>query len=198
MNLSLYHLPRKSGPLSGRLLPFTHAWFPEREFDEVRQIELGLAARLGSAYIALLAAGPFEYRPEPGSRTGESPGSKTVAGARNEVVQAGYTTGWVCTVSSLSDRETFPEFLTRLEASRVELSAGNAGAAPALGYATAGAEYRLEFGGAFSVNGTPVISDHPRSRSIFCTAPREPDVMTISWEGRSLHLDYGAISREVV
>ena len=183
VNLTIYHPPRRSGILSGRLPAFTHAWLPEREFDEVRQIGSGLAARLGDAYLALLSAGPFEYRREPAA--GDD------ADGRNEVVQAGRTTGWVCTVSSSADGESFNGFVVRLKASRIALSGGRAGAVPVLEFETAGREYRLEFGGEFTVDQAPVPVDYPRSQSPFCAAEREPTVVDVSWEGHTLHLDYG-------
>ena len=187
VNLTIYHLPLRSGALSGRLLRFTHAWFPEREFDEVRRIGSGLVARLGDAYLALLAAGPFEYR--------TAPAAGDDAGGRNEVVQAGRTTGWVCTVSSLEDGETFNAFIARLEAGRIALSGGRRGAAPVLEFETGGREYRLEFGGELFVDGTPVPVDYPRAQSPFCAAEREPATVDISWEGLTLHLDYDAMVR---
>ena len=111
------------------------------------------------------------------------------------MVQAGHTTGWVCTVSSLSDGETFDAFVGRLAASRLTLTAGSAGAPPVLEFVTAGRVYRLEFGGEFRVDGTPTPVDYPRSQSIFCSAEREPAAVDISWEGSTLHLDYAAMVR---
>ncbi len=194
VNLTIYHLPAKSGSLSAKTLSFTHAWLPEREFDEVRRIESGLAARLGDAYLALLCAGPFEYREEPGTG-GEATGAESEAGGRSEVLQTGHTTGWVCTVSSRSDGEAFAQFVARLESSRVALSRAKPGTAPTLEFVTAGTEYRLEFGGELRVGGTPVVFDYPRSRSVFCSVPREPAAVDVFWAGSTLHLDYEAVVR---
>ncbi|TVR57323.1 MAG: hypothetical protein EA426_12470 [Spirochaetaceae bacterium] len=215
VNLTMYDLPKNAGPLSGKLLGFTHAWLPESEFDEVRRIESGLVARLGDAYLALLCAGPFEYRTEPTANgeavrvaneavrvadeavrvANEAVRVADGAGARNEVVQTGLTTGWVCTVSSMSDGETYSQFLRRLETSRILLSPRSAAGAPVLEFATAGREYRLEFGGEFLVDGTPVSFEYPRSSSPFCSVPREPATVEISWERCSLRLEYEAMVR---
>ncbi len=200
VNLTMYDLPKNTGPLSGRLPAFTHAWLPEREFDEVRRIESGLVARLDDAYLALLCAGPFEYRTELVADEAVRVADEAVrvadeADAHNEVVQTGRTTGWVCTVSSLSDGETFSQFLRRIETSRILLSPRSGAIAPVLAFTTAGCEYRLEFGGEFSVDGRSVTFEYPRASSPFCSVPREPATVDISWEGCSLHLEYEAMGR---
>ena len=199
VNLTLYRLPRRSGPMAAPVVPFTHAWLEEDAFDEIVEIERGIIGRSGSGYLALLCAEPWEYRVEPGPEaitpadTGPSPAAAVAAsatgqGGRNEIIQEGLCTGWVCEVSGETDRESFVAFVDRVKSAELVFEKDARKVGTTLRYANGRRSYDLVFGRGFYVDNEPQLLDYQRMESPYCDTRRDPAVMTIGFGNHRLDL----------
>lgn len=156
--LAIYRIPARKTTFEHSLAPFTHAYFPQRRFDECL-LDEGIAfGRLGGAFVALLSLTPF------------------VVAGDEELKQYGKTQAWVCECSD-ETAESFEGFVRRVR--ETALSAEGA----VLRY---GARYSLAFGGGFYVDGRAVDTQYARYDSDYCKAPRASGGFTYRFGGDSL------------
>jgi hypothetical protein len=172
--LCLYRLNVRQGLMEKKRQHFTHAFFPQEKFDEVRKpsdcLYLG---RKGGGYIALFATGPL----------------REVDG--EELIQDGIETGWAAVMGSAEEHKSFEAFAAKMEKLRLtKTGKGLALSGPDL------YNYALEYKRGFYVNGALQDTNYPRLDCPFATAERDPQEYIISAGESSLKLNLSAALRE--
>jgi len=159
--LAIYHLPTKKAPFERGLFDFTHAFFPQNKFDEVRMGKRIALGRLGGAFVGLIAATSF-------SQTG-----------KDELKQYGRKQYWICECSS-ADIESFKDF-----GERIELLAS---AATFDGDTLRYDNLALTFGGDFSVDGVVQDTQYKRYDSAYCIGDRGAEEFVYMFEGEKVRV----------
>ncbi|MFW5689351.1 MAG: hypothetical protein ACOC1U_07260, partial [Spirochaetota bacterium] len=75
---------------------YTHAWFPQEEFDEVREDNGWVFGRRGDGYVGLWSQRPYEWR------------------LQTELVVAGSSNTWICVCGRATTHGSFDEFCGRI------------------------------------------------------------------------------------
>jgi len=185
VNLTLFRLPEEKGPMEKRMIPYTHAWFPEAHFDEVAVEDTHIFGRLGDVYVGMKAYQPLSYiEPERLTKDGDSDPE-----GRREVIQEGRDTWWITEISTREAEGGFDAFMERIRSNPASYSEGR------LTYATGDREFELNFGGVFMLNGVPVDTEYDRFDSPYAEAPRKPETVTMEWNDRTLFLDFDNMIR---
>jgi hypothetical protein len=156
--------------------PFTHAYFPAAEFDEVRE-EAGWAfGRKANGYIAITA------RPEmtPSKRT-EYVGVERIAESRDSA--------WICRLGRKAEDGSFSAFVERIAKSSVEVSATRVSYAESPGLkATFGWDEDL------TVNGRRIpLHGYPRYNTPYIKVSRGAQVYRIAVDGRRHTIDLSGL-----
>lgn len=187
INMTLYRLPERPGPMEKSMLLFTHAWFPEGLFDEVILDERRIFARVDSTYVAVTGGELLSYIPDSGGdRQSEE---------RNELIQTGKDTWWITELSSETEDGDFQSFLNRISGNPANFNPEASGGAGILSYRSAGKKYELEYNREFRINGNLIDTDYDRFDSPYVKVARNPDTVNISWEGHELFLDFNNMNR---
>ncbi|MDC7233695.1 MAG: hypothetical protein PQJ58_10720 [Spirochaetales bacterium] len=187
IHMSLYQLPRKPGLIEKRMIPYTHAWFPELRFDEVNVEDRYAFGRLGDTFAVMIAYQPLEYVvPEDLTKDG----SKSDPEGRRELIQRGRETYWITELSTKAEEGSFEAFQQRIRSNPVSYSKGH------LTYSSGGRDLELEWKGDFRVNGIIQDTEYPRFDSAYIQAERKADTMEFEFEGETLFLDFHNKIRE--
>jgi len=176
----LYNIRRMPNLYVENEFPFTHAWLPRNQFDEVVEREPWVFARKGDGYLALCSQQPTQW----GSPRGKDKEAELVADGRRNV--------WICELGSKRDNGTFEEFAEAVSSARLEFGRLSAKyQSPSQG--------RLEFGwqGPLTQNGETVnLKDYPRYDNPYCCAEFPASQVEFQHNNRYLKLDWAAGTRE--
>jgi hypothetical protein len=173
--LALYVIEGRKGFGEKSLVEFTHAWFPEAAFDQASVEGNRAFGRSGQAYVALLAASPLAW----------------AEGSKEDLLQHGSRTAWVCELGSPDTDLSFEAFKARVSGNPLAFDAVKA----CLAYRTAGRSYSLTWRGAWLIDGQPVSTEYPRFDSPWVKAGRKPGSITINAGGMSLELNFARGTR---
>ncbi len=172
--LCLYRLNVRQGVMEKKRQLFTHAWFPQEKFDEVRKISDRLyLGRKGDGYIALFASEPM----------------REVSG--EELIQDGVTTGWAAVMGSAEEYESFDTFAAKMQ--KLHLTKTEKG------LALSGPDfynYALAYKRGFYVSSVLQDTAYPRLDCPFAKVERDPQEYFISSGENSLKLNLSAALRE--
>lgn len=166
--LNIFQPPEGKGFMEKSLQDFTHAHFPKERFDEVIVDGRYAFGRAEDTYGAFIARNPLHY----------------TEGSTDDLVQPGMDTYWIFEAGSARRDGDFESFMQRIRGNVVDFE--NA----ALSYVTRGKRLELDYLGDFVVDGRTQDLQYPRFRSPYADVEREPEVIRISHEGRSLELDF--------
>ena len=176
VNLSIYNLPEKKGMMESYLLDYTRAYFPCHDFDTAYIENNYLFGKKGETFVAMIGANDFHFRDE----------------AMDDVIQTGKKTFWITEAGSLSEDGNFEAFTRRISSNSVQFDT----VSMTLQYTSGQAEYELEFGGAFRVDGEIVDTNYPRYDSPYIQAERKDPTLSFSFNGKNLFLDFENAIRE--
>ncbi len=172
VGLCLYDLRVRKGLLEKKRLLFTHAWFPFGRFDETTLTSHAALGRKGDSYIALLSAGEITRREE------------------SELIQNGKVTGWAVVLGSKEEHGTFAAFQKRMSAAVLALQGS------VLSLSLDGHTYQITYRKDFAVDGQAQNVHYPRLESPYGSAPRNPGVYEVQYEGHRLSLNWSTQTRE--
>ncbi|WP_281883393.1 hypothetical protein [Paenibacillus sp. YYML68] len=172
INLSIYVLPDQKGMLEKSLQPYTHHYLPEDQFEQVIIDDRYAFAKHGNTYVALIGLNPLGY------------GTPNAQGIHDDLLQEGRETFWVTEVGTASADGTLDEFMARIKANTVTYSNQQ------LTYHSSGNTFRLAYQSSFTINGRDVDTSYARMDSPYAKVPRKPTRIDISYNGKSLHLDF--------
>jgi hypothetical protein len=169
--LCLYDLRVRRGFLEGKRRPFTHAWFPEGQFDEAVIEDRLAAGRAGNGYIALISTGLLEK------------------GEENELIQRGKLSAWAALLGSAGENGGFQSFLKQARAARLSLKKGIRPPMDTLTLTALGHRYVLRFGADFQVDGSLQNMDYPLLDCQFVHAERGSGLIEVRCGGSFLTIN---------
>jgi len=178
--IALYDVVMEPGLYVRRALPYTHAWFPKDEFDEVIEQEEWFFARLGDGYLALRSQQPCHWQRDEGENKDR------------EIIAPGTQNIWICELGRKAADGTFARFVERilkapLTFDRLTVSY----LSPSQG--------RLEFAweGPLRRNGEAVpLADYPRYDNPYIQAAFPPQRIEMRCGTHGLVLDWTTLQRE--
>lgn len=187
INLSLYILPEKPGLMEKRIIPYTHAWFPESLFDEVVVEQKNIFGRLGEVYVGITTMNPIEYI-VPVNITKD--GKDSDPEGRRELIQEGLETFWITEISTMAEEGSFKGFQERVLNNSVSYLDQT------LSYSSAGRRMELSWQGDFYLDGEKQDLEYNRFNSSYIQAERKAKTMEFEFGGESLFLDFQNNIRE--
>ena len=177
ISLVIYDIPEKKGFLEKDLLGYTHAYFPTALFDTTIIHNNYALGKKGDAYSAFIGLNEFKLRSE----------------TTDDLIQDGKQTYWITEAGSRNEDGSFEQFRQRILNNPVTFDVESM----TLTYKSKGNQYRLDFGGAFLLNGQFVDMDYPRFDSPYSQTPYKPETILIKHQGKSLLLDFHEMKREI-
>lgn len=172
--IAIYRLERFPSLTVEEVLPFTHAWLPRDQFEEVIEREGWIFARHGDGYLALLSENPYEWHELPG----EDQGREIVVHAKRNI--------WLCELGRRQVDGDFSQFIQRILQAEVLFSGSHVTYhSPSQGV--------LEFGwhGPLRQDGREVpLGEYPRYASPYVQAPFPPEQIEIQLNEHILTLDW--------
>ncbi|MEI6578407.1 MAG: hypothetical protein WCN92_02955 [Eubacteriales bacterium] len=184
VTMSIYDT-RINGLKIRKVYKYTHANFPVSFFDRVEEGKLTDGMIFGEkdgAYIALIAKNSIEFI--------NADGLKDASFIRNNLVQEGEVTWWICETSDES-KESFENFVARIASNKRSFNKST------LSYGSNGKSYSLVNKGDFSIDSEIMNLEYDRYESKYISAKRESGTMTFEFEGASLYLDFYNAVRKV-
>jgi hypothetical protein len=177
VSLSIYNIPKKKGMMEMDLLDYTHAYFPKEKFDSVIVTGNYAFGKKGNTYSALIGANELSYRED----------------ATDDLIQKGKQSFWIVEAGSKRDDNSFEQFCNRIKENKVSFDSENL----ELKYLSNGEELHLKFSGDFSLNGNPVNTKYDRYDTPYIKAKIKQKTLTYEFNGKSLHLDFHNLKREM-
>jgi hypothetical protein len=170
--LCMYDLRVRKGFLEKKRQWFTHAWFPQNEFDQT-VLESRLAAgKRGETYIALVSAAPLEKRSE------------------TELAQQGKVTAWAALPGSAEEDGSWEQFLAKARAAPLTLRG------KILSLEWRGHSFTLHYKKQFRVDGIAQSANSRRLESPFGNADANSGVFELKAADSRLRLDWPTLRRE--
>lgn len=189
INMSLYVLPEQVNPLGDlagmarKIEDFTHMYLPKQYLDAL-VIEDNMAfAQVGEVYIAVIGKNALTYKPIEHTAYDE----KMNLTEDYDLIQQGKTTYWITEVSTSKEYGSLNAFMAAIKNNPVAYEQNT------LTYKN----LKLTYKGDFVVDGVTQDLNYKRFDSPYATVERKADVMTFSFEGKSLTLDFKNLKREV-
>jgi len=178
INMTIYSIEDKKGFMEDSLVFFTHAYFPTELFDKT-VIDNNIAfGQYGNTYIALIGKNELHLQ----------------EGTTDDLIQDGAITYWICELATIEDYATLDEFIEYIKSNKVTFSDESLH----LSYASADKTMELSFGGDFLINSDVINTDYQRFDSPYSSTSREPGIIVIEFEGKSLILDFDNLERTVL
>jgi len=183
INLSIYNIPKKKGRMEKELLGYTHAYFPEKLFDE-SSIEGRIAfGRKGDAYVAFITPGDLSYRKHD---------KKHKAGGVNyDLILQGKEVYWITEASERSADGGFDAFKQRIrkQAESIRFDGKK------LIYRSRDALMELNFSAEFLIDNQRVDLQYNRYDSPYVQSKRMPETLRFNWNEKELYLNFDQLIR---
>jgi hypothetical protein len=173
--ICIYRIP-PDGPF-----PFSHAYFPRDEFDEIVEDEHWILARKSNGYIALYSQHEFQWR-------------KNERGTRDELRVTSPNNIWICELGSRDVWKSFSQFAKAVSAAKISCnSLGVKYQSPSLG--------DISFGWKepFCSKGQPVaLHNYKRFDNAYCQSDFTSPRVRIKRGREELRLDFERGERVLV
>ena len=170
VNLSIYNIPINKGIMEDELLDYTHAYFPEKQFDSTLLMDNYLFGKKGETYCAFIGANEFKYRD----------------GTNEDIIQEGKKVYWITEAGSEKEDGTFEYFVKRILNNPIEFDDNSL----ELSYHSNGQWYELKYGADFKVDEQIIDTKYNRYDSPYARAKRKDETITIRMNGKVLYLDF--------
>ena len=168
IHMSIYRTNFRKGFLERERLHFSHAYIPEGKFDEIIYREKAFFGRKNDSYIALLSVYPLERK-------------------KDEMVQRGKVTAWVCHLSSKNESDSFENFIAKVSKNELKFKDGRT-----ISYN----DLELTYKGNFYIDGKKTDSNYDRYDTPYVKAARKPSEMNIRHNDKALKLNFEQMNRE--
>ncbi len=170
VNMTIYNIDDKKGFMEKVIYDYTHAYFPTELFDK-HSIEDNIAVgEYNNGYIALIGRNDLVLK----------------EGTTDDLIQNGKLSYWICELGSKKDYNSLEDFKTYIEKNIVTFDENKVN----LTYKNSNQNLEVTYKGNFLVDGTVINTDYPRFDSPYSSTEREPEVMKIEFNNKSLLLDF--------
>jgi hypothetical protein len=155
-------------------LPFSHAYFPRKHFDEVAAFGNWTLGRKGDGYIAL-----YSQHAALRCENGPAPDLELRANSPDNI--------WICEMGSAREWGSFEAFAAKIAAARIDCKGLSVDFdSPSIG------RVQFAYTGPMTVSGKDVpLSDYPRYDNRYCQASLGDRKITIEREGKWLTWNFG-------
>ncbi len=168
IHMSIYKVNGRRGFMERSRPQMTHVHFPKERFEKVIVKEKAVFGQIKDTYIALLGVQPLEFI------------------EKDEIVQKGSITAWICEVSSKEKVGSFERFIADIMAAVVTFDQLR------LTYK----EQTLTYKKAYRINGDLVNTEYNRLDTPYCKVKRKPDHLHIRYGRKALSMDFKDLKRE--
>jgi len=175
INMSIYKIPDKKGFMEKSIVPYTHAYFPKEIFDEVVLNGNYAFGRYKDKYVAFIGKNTLQYLED----------------SKEDLIQEGKDVFWVFEIGTKQTEGSFEEFMNRIKSNTVTFVDDE------LIYLSNGKEMYLKYQGDFKINNEKVNTDYKRFDAAYSSTNREPDTITIEYNGKKVFLDFNNMVRTV-
>lgn len=187
--IALHDIPRHPSapyPLETRHYAFTHAYFPQWAFDEVKEVPAGkngggwIFGKRSDGYVALYSDQPFKWT-ESGPDAGQ------------EIIALGYQNVFITQMGRKAVDGSFEDFVKAVSTADLAVNGLNVKyTAPGLGPAT------FDWNSPFVVAGKPIeLRGYPRWDNPYTKADFDSTQYHISFQDKSLDLDFANGTRTI-
>jgi hypothetical protein len=181
VNLSIYDLPDKTGFMENNLFYFTHAYFPTTLFDDYSIEGRYAFAKVGDTFLALIGLNDLYL--------GQDILDTSIT-STDDLIQDGQTTYWITEVSSISQDSNFQSFINRIKSYDISFDEDN------LKLTYSGEKnHELNYKGNYYLDSNLMDLEYKRMDSPYAIVDREALTMTLSFNGKSLYLDFYNLER---
>jgi hypothetical protein len=177
VSLAIYNIPKKKGLMEVALLDYTHAYFPKELFDTVLITGNYAMGKKGNTYCAFITTNPLKFREN----------------TTDDLIQPGKQTFWITEAGSLKEDGSFDAFCQRIQQNQIQFNPEKL----ELNYISNRKNYNLKFADEFVLDGKPVDTNYSRFDSPYSKAEKKDKTITISYQGKSLFLDFENMKREM-
>jgi hypothetical protein len=160
---------------------FTHAYFPTEKFDEYNIKGNYAFARVKNTYLAFIGKEKLYL----GQNIADT--SKT---STNDLIQSGADTYWITEVSSRDIDGSFGHFKTRTQNNEVTFDSD----LMQVSYVSH-KSHSLQYKGNYKVNNEVMDLEYQRFEAIYSNTKRESKTMIISFDNKTLELDFYNMKR---
>jgi hypothetical protein len=126
-------------------------------------------------YVALIGRNVLEYVP----------------GSREDLIQKGRLTAWICETGTAEDYETFDDFIRSIKGRKTGFKGKS------IEYEANGAGYRLVYRKGFYINRKKKCLEYDRLDTPYGNMKRKAGELEIKFNGKGLNLDYEKGIRQV-
>ena len=209
INVSIYEIPQSKGMLEPHIVQYTHAYFPIGLFDEVNLDYLNqgyIFGRKNNTYIMMCALsngeGVLMFKNDMEGITEEelAEDRDDIKTSVKELIEAsgdlrydlifegGTTHAWITELSSI-EAETFEAFISRILSNEVSFEDN------CVKYISSNT-FEVKYDEYFKLNGDEVNTNYARYESNYGVVERKAEMMTFSFDGDTLTLNYKEGSRK--
>lgn len=170
IGMSIYKVDGRKGFLEKERQLFTHAHFPQEEFDRVVIEDNYAFAIAGNVKVALIGKEKLTVNPEDSA----------------DLIQRGKETYWICELSN--GDETFEDFIKGIRSEKISFRNLK------LQYKSLTVKYK----GTFKIDNKPVVTEYKRLESDYGNMSRCDDEIEISFRKKSLKLNFDRNIRDEI
>jgi hypothetical protein len=213
VNVSIYTIPNSKGMLEPHIVKYTHAYFPVGLFDEVNldHMEEGYVfGRKGDTYIMLAAKSDGDatlaFKDNMPGVTAEDMASdrSKIKDSVRELIEAsgdlrydlifegGNSHAWITELGSVAEHGSFAAFVADMLDNACEYTDMT------VAYSTGDRAFDVRYEEYFNINGERIDTDYARYENDYVDGKveRKSGTITLSFDGKSLTLDYEKLLRE--
>lgn len=180
VQLAIYNIPKKKGLMESKVLDYTHLYFAVDKFDEYVLDGRYAFAKLGDTYVAVIAYNDLYFRD----------------GYQDDLIQDGKKSFYITHMATEKEYTTLNDFIEYIKTNKVTFDEKKL----ILTYTTSeevGCNYELKFNDYFKVDSQVIDTNYIRYDSPYIKAKQKDKGLTFNYNGKSLHLDYYNMIREV-
>lgn len=187
--IALHDIPRHPSapsPLETRHYAFTHAYFPQWAFDEVKEVPAGkngggwIFGKRGAGYVALYSDQPYKW-------------TQSGPDAEQEIIALGYQNAFIAQLGRKAVDGSFEDFVRAVSTADIDVNGLSVKYdAPGLGQAT------FDWNSPFVVAGKPIeLRNYPRWENPYTRSDFGSTQYQITFGDMSLELDFESGSRTI-
>ncbi len=164
INLTIYKLPKKKAFLEKEILHFTHAYFPQQLFDEVKIEENYIFGRYQNTFIALIGKNKLEVNQND----------------QSDIIQKGLITYWICELGDILTYKNFDEFIEIIKSRKISFH----------NLTLTYENLRVTYKGDFYVNNKKVDLNYERFDTPYIKGTRKDHEYTIKFKDKTEKLEW--------
>ncbi len=167
VHISIYDLSARKGFMEKKRLLFTHAYFPQDEFDRIYHDNNYIFGQVKDSYIALIGRNPLGFNKDD----------------KNDLIQEGKLTYWIAILGDKKKDKSFETFIEKVKAKEITFKRKVLSI-------KGEKEYLLKYKKDFYVDNLKIDYQHKRLESTYGRIERKPKEMEFKFKDHYLYLNF--------